>query len=100
MSPAVCANDLVREQRSEIRRIAVYHGATRVRVFGSMARGTAGPESAFDLLIDLAPGHHLFDLVAIKQDLKDLVGRPFHVVTEAANSPLIRDTILRDATPL
>jgi predicted nucleotidyltransferase len=93
-------DELVRAKRSEIQRIAAEHGATRVRVFGSVARGTPLPESDLDLLIDLEPGRHLLDLVAIKQDLEDLLGRPVHVVTEAAISPYMRDAILRDATPL
>ena len=93
-------DDLEQAKRSEIQRIAAEHGATRVRVFGSVARGTPLPESDLDLLIDLEPGRHLLDLVAIKQDLEDLLGRPVHVVTEAAISPYMRDAILRDATPL
>ncbi len=71
-----------------------------MRIFGSFARGTARPDSDLDLIIHLEPGRHLLDLVAIKQDLEDLLGRPVHVMTEAAISPYIRDEILRDATPL
>ena len=93
-------NTLVNDKRGEIVRIASVNGATRVRIFGSFARGTARADSDLDLLIDLAPGRHLLDLVAIKQDLEDLLGRHVHVVTEAAISPYIRDDILRDATPL
>jgi predicted nucleotidyltransferase len=92
--------ELVKEHRAEILRIAQVNGATRIRVFGSVARGTAGPESDLDLLIDLAPGSDLLDLIAVKQDLEDLLGRPVHVVTEAAVSPSMRDAVLRDATPL
>jgi len=73
---------------------------TRVRIFGSVARGTAVPESDLDLLIDLAPGRHLLDVVAIKQDREDLLGGNVHVVTEAAVSPYMRDEILRDAVEL
>ena len=91
---------LVNDKRAEIVRIAKLNGATRVRIFGSFARGTARPDSDLDLLIDLEPGRHLLDLVAIKQDLEDLLGRQVHVVTEAAISPYIRDKVLRDATPL
>jgi uncharacterized protein len=91
---------LVNDKRAEIVRIARVNGATRVRIFGSFARGTARPDSDLDLLIDLEPGRHLLDLVAIKQDLEDLLGRPVHVVTEAAISPYIRDEIIRDATSL
>ena len=35
--------DLVRSKREQILRVAHRHGATAVRVFGSMARGDAGP---------------------------------------------------------
>jgi predicted nucleotidyltransferase len=99
-SQAVDIDTLVKDKHTEIARIAKVNGATRVRIFGSFARGTAGPGSDLDLLIDLAPGRHLLDLVAIKQDLEDLLDRPVHVVTEAAISPYIRATVLRDATPL
>ena len=91
---------LVRNKRGEIVRIAKENGATRVRIFGSFSRGTASPESDLDLLIDLEPGRHLLDIVAIKQDLEDLLHRPVHVVTEAAISPDIRAKVLRGATPL
>ncbi len=91
---------LVSDKRTDILRIAEANGATRVRIFGSFTRGTAGQDSDLDLLIDLEPGRHLLDLVAMKQDLEDLLGRQVHVVTEAAISPYIRDENLRDATPL
>lgn len=93
-------DSLLIDKRADILRIAEANGATRVRIFGSFARGTARAESDLDLLIDFEPGRNLLDLVAIKQDIEDLLGRPVHVLTEAAISPYIRDAILRDATPL
>jgi predicted nucleotidyltransferase len=99
-SQAVDIDSLVEDKRAEIGRIAKSNGATRVWVFGSFARGTASPESDFDLFIDLEPGRHLFDVVAIKQDLEDLLHRQVHVVTESSLSPYIRAKVLRDATPL
>ena len=91
---------LIVDNRAEILRIAKENGATRVRIFGSFARGTARPDSDIDLLVDFEPGRNLLDLVAVKQDIEELVGRPVHVLTEAAISPYMRDAILRDATPL
>lgn len=88
------------QHRSAIRRIATEHGAERVRVFGSVARGEAGADSDVDLLVDLVPGRDLLDLVAIKQDVEDLLGREVDVVTEAAVSPYMREAVLRDAIPL
>lgn len=93
-------DELLRYRRVDILRIAQAHGAVLVRVFGSMSRGTAHQGSDIDLLIDLQPGRHLLDLVAIKQDLEDLLGREVHVVAEAAISPYMRERVLRDASPL
>lgn len=87
-------------QRDTILRIAGAHGATCIRVFGSMARGDQRPESDLDLLVDFQPGRGLLDLIAVKQDLEDALGRRVDVVTEAAISPYIRETVLRQATPL
>ncbi len=71
------------DQRAEILRVARMHGAQHVRVFGSRARGHARPDSDLDLLIDLEPGRDLLDLVAIKQDLEDLLGLHVDVVSSA-----------------
>jgi putative addiction module CopG family antidote len=92
--------EVVQNKRADMLRIAEMHGATRVRIFGSVARGAASPDSDLDLLVDLEPGRTLLDLVAIKQDIEDVLGREVHVVTEAALSPHLRDKILQDATPL
>ena len=48
--------ELLRERRQEILRIAAKHGAHNVRVFGSVRRGEAGPESDVDFLVDMDPG--------------------------------------------
>jgi predicted nucleotidyltransferase len=71
-----------------------------VRVFGSLARGEAGPESDLDLLITLDPERSLLDLIALQQSLEDLLGRKVDVVTEASVSPHIRPQLLRDAVAL
>jgi predicted nucleotidyltransferase len=88
------------QYRNEIVRIAARNGATDIRIFGSRARGEATPSSDFDFLVTLASGRSLIDLIAIKQDLEDLLGSPVDVVTEAAISPYIRDDIIRDAVAL
>jgi predicted nucleotidyltransferase len=93
-------DDLLNHQREAVIRIAQSHGARRVRIFGSAVRGEARLDSDIDLLIDLEAGRSLLDLVAIKQDLEDLLGREVDVVTEAAISPYIRDEVVRDAVPL
>ena len=91
---------LVAENRDEVLRIASRHGARRVRVFGSAARGMDGPGSDVDVLVELGPGRSLLDLVAIKQDLEDLLGCSVDVVTESAISPYFRDAVLEEAVSL
>ena len=83
-----------------IREVAARHGASQVRVFGSFARGTQQNDSDLDLLIDLAPGRSLLDLIAIQQDLEDLLSRRVDVVTARSLSPYFRDSVLKDAIPL
>ena len=90
----------LKNMRDEILRIAAVHGASEVRIFGSAARGRVGPSSDVDILVKLEPGRSLLDIVAIKQDLEDLLGRKVDVVTEAAISPYIRDRVLKEAVSL
>ncbi len=96
----VAAHDLLRENRAEIRRIAASHGATNIRVFGSAARGEARPDSDIDFLVDLERGRSLLDLIAIKQDIEDLLGRRVDVVVERSLSPYIRESVLEAAVGL
>jgi predicted nucleotidyltransferase len=91
---------LLQRRRADILRIAATHGARDVRVFGSWARGDMRTDSDIDLLIRLEPGRTLLDLVAIKQDIEDLLNRPVDVVTEAGISPYIRERVLREAVGL
>jgi len=87
-------------KRDEILRVASAHGARNLRVFGSVSRGEATDKSDIDLLINLEPGRTLLDIIAIKQDLGDLLGCNVDVVTEDSVSPYIREQILKDAVSL
>ena len=92
--------ELLREKHEEILRLAAKHGATKVRVFGSVARGDADLSSDVDFLVELAPGRSLFDLGGLLMDLQDLLGRPVDVVDEEGIKPRIRDRILSEAIPI
>lgn len=92
--------ELLASRRSEIMRIAQSHGATRVRLFGSVVSGTFGDRSDIDVIVTMRPGASLLDLVAIKQDLEDVLHRRVDVVTEDALSPYIRDEALKKAVNL
>jgi predicted nucleotidyltransferase len=93
-------SQLPRDRAEWVVETARRHGAGRVRVFGSVGRGTATGESDLDLLVEFEPGRDLFDLVAFKQELEEGLGRKVDVVTEASLSPHIREEVLREAVPL
>ena len=80
--------------------MASLHGASSVRAFGSRVRGDARPDSDLDLLVTMDPGRSLLDLIAIQQDLEDLLHCKVDVVTENGLSPYIRDRVLAEALPL
>ncbi|MGD0233434.1 MAG: nucleotidyltransferase family protein [Syntrophorhabdales bacterium] len=91
---------IVLKKKHDIRKIAQGYGARNVSLFGSFATGAATESSDVDILVELEAGRTLLDLVAIKQDLEDLLGRPVHVVTAAALSSYLREDVLKEAVAL
>jgi predicted nucleotidyltransferase len=75
-------DQLVKEKREEILRIASRYGARDVRVFGSVARGDADRESDIDFLVELEAGRSLLDLGRLQTELESLLGCRVDVVTE------------------
>jgi uncharacterized protein len=91
---------LLKDKRDAILRIAAKCGAYNVRVFGSAARGEAGEGSDIDLLVEFEPGRSLLDHAALVLDLEELLGRKVDVVTEKGLYWLLRRRILKEARPL
>lgn len=89
---------LLREKREEILAIAARHGASNVRVFGSVSRGEETEDSDIDLLVD-------YDLQRISawfpggllMDLQDLLDHKVDIVTEQGLSHFIKDRVLAEA---
>lgn len=92
--------ELLEAKKDEILRIAAKHGARNVRVFGSVARGEAGPESDLDLLVEVGPGRTPFFPGGLIADLEDLLGKKVQVVTQEDLHWYIRDRVLEEAVPL
>lgn len=102
MSTASAQIDLprLRDRREEIMRYAAEHGASNVRVFGSMVRGDTDAASDIDLLVEMEPGRSLVDLVGLWQDLEDLLGTQVDVLSDGGVSPHLRERIYAEAVPL
>jgi len=91
---------ILHKKRDEICRIAAKHGAHNIRIFGSVVRGEAGPDSDIDFLIDAGPTTSSWFPAGLILDLQEILGRPVEVVTEKALNPYIREHVLREAVPL
>lgn len=92
--------ELLKSKRQQILEIAARHGAYNVRVFGSVARGDARPDSDVDFLVDAGPMCSPFFPGGLIADLQELLGRSVHVLTEPAIHWYIRDRVLKEAVLL
>jgi predicted nucleotidyltransferase len=72
---------LVESRREQVIAIASRHHASRVRLFGSAARGDDRPDSDIDLLVDFDEDSSLFDLMRMSRELEALLGRAVDVVS-------------------
>jgi predicted nucleotidyltransferase len=92
--------DLLRENRDEILKLAEQRGARKVRVFGSVARGDSGPDSDVDFLVELDEKTTLLQHNALIRELGDLLGCKVDEVSERGLRPRVRERVLREAAPL
>ena len=91
---------ILASRRAEILDAASRHGASNVRLFGSVARGEAGPGSDIDLLVDFAPGTSIREEQRLVDELEALLGRKVDLGTPESLKPRARERILREAVPL
>jgi predicted nucleotidyltransferase len=91
---------LLQTKRKKILQIAARHGARKVRVFGSVARGEARRRSDIDFLVEMDEGRSLLDHAALILDLERLLKRPVDVASERGLRPPVRKEVLKDAIAL
>jgi len=92
--------DALRARRDEIIALCERHGATNVRVFGSVARGEATPDSDIDLLVTTRAGVSMLDIVGLWLDLKELLGSEVSLITDGVDDQRFLRSIQRDAVTL
>ena len=91
---------LLQTKRKKILQIAARHGARKVRVFGSVARGEARRGSDIDFLVEMDEGRSLLDHAALILDLERVLKRPVDVASERGLRPPVRKEVLKDAIAL
>ena len=91
---------LLQDRRDDILEIARRHGASNVRLFGSLARGNPNLTSDVDMLVRFEPDRSLFDHAALIGDLEDLLGVVVDVVDEEGMAPRFRSVVTAEAIPL
>ena len=86
--------------RDAIREIALSHRVKNIRVFGSVLHGDDTEDSDLDLLVDPTPETTLFDIGAIRYELKELLGVAVDVLTPKALPDKFRNIVLNEAEPV
>ena len=92
MGSAVTAVQAVERLQSftpELRR----HGVARAWLFGSRARGEAGSDSDWDILVEFAGPPSFDDYMNLKQQLETVLGNPVDIVSRTACKPRFMEAI-------
>ena len=93
-------DEIISDKREQILRLAENYGAFNVRIFGSVANGTAEEDNDVDFLLDMQQDRSLFDLGGLQMDLQSLLSRQVDVLTEKGLHWYIREKVLKEARPI
>ena len=92
--------EIIQDRKEQILALAAKYGASNVRIFGSVANGTADEKSDIDFLVDMEKDRSLFDLGGLLMDLQSLFNRKVDVVTENGLHWYIKERIISEAKPI
>ncbi len=93
-------SEALHSNRAAIRGVVEAHRASNARVFGSVLHGRDTDESDLDILIDPTPETTLFDIGAIRLELRKLLGVQVDVLTPNALPDKFRDAVIAEARPI
>ena len=87
-------------RRDAVLAIASRNGASNVRVFGSVLHGRDEDGSDVDLLVDVAKGTTLLDMVRLQNAIEKELGVTTDVLTAGDLPAKFRARVLKEARPL
>lgn len=88
--------DQIEEIKDTLIEVLMKYGVKRAALFGSIVRGEATKGSDIDLLIEFEGRKSLLDLVGLKLELQELLGREVDVITYKSIHPLLKERILNE----
>ncbi|MFC4243548.1 nucleotidyltransferase family protein [Gryllotalpicola reticulitermitis] len=95
--------ELLRANRDQLQLVLDEYRAVNPRIFGSVARGEAGPDSDIDLLVDLLPDARHSDLIRVgglRAGLRRVLDQDVDVLAPQLLRARVSATALKDAVPL
>jgi len=93
--------DQLRQMNVLLNAIAEQFGASRLRVFGSVARGEETAQSDVDFLVEFPKGYDLItQRMPLTQKLADILNRKVELIPEHELNAHVRQKILAEAVPL
>ena len=88
--------ETIAKLKNKIIPVLEQHDVIHAAVFGSFARGEERENSDLDLLVELGENKTLLDLVALKLELEELLGREIDIVTNNALQSGIKEIVLKE----
>jgi predicted nucleotidyltransferase len=87
----------LRQLAPELQALTRAHGGSNLRVFGSVLRGTAGPGSDLDVLVEFSGSPTFEQFMDLKLALEDRLQVRVDLVTRAGLRAELRERIEREA---
>jgi len=73
------------------------HGAKKIEIFGSYARGEQKETSDLDVIVEFEKRKSLLEIVGIEQELEDALGIKVDLLTRASISPYLIERIEKES---
>ena len=93
-------SDALHAHSAAVRAVVHAHRARNARVFGSVLHGRDTENSDLDILIDPTPETTLFDISAIRMELRQILGVRVDVLTPNGLPDQYRAAVLAEARPV
>lgn len=90
----------IEEIKQKITPILDRYGVKRAAVFGSTARGVAGPDSDVDILVEFDKTPSLVQFIKMENEIKEILDKEVDVVVRGSEKSLIKPLIYKDLVGL